>query len=129
VAGPIGAAAAGVSAAAAGPALAAAAVAAAAVPVASDGFQFSNLVAALSSASRPRFFFEVRSRTSFMASLTPADLAASSIARWNSRAMLRALAVNRPSVLNITGRSFGPTTISATTPMIRSSLQPISIMT
>src|SRR5690606_14472037 len=90
------------------------------------GFHFSKLEAALSSASRPRFFLEVRDFRSSAASLTPDSRAASSIARWNSRPIARVLAVNRPSVRNMPGRSFGPTTISETIPISISSLQPMS---
>src|SRR5690554_4851158 len=59
---------------------------------------------------------------------TPASSAASFIALENSRAMPFALPTNWPTVRNMPGKSLGPTTISATTPMTRSSVQPRSNM-
>ena len=92
------------------------------------GSHFSNREAAFSMASRPMLRADVTDFRSLTASPTPLSLAAASIALVNSRDIDRALAVNRPSVRNITGNSLGPTTTSATTPITKSSDQPISSM-
>src|SRR5580658_1903546 len=59
-------------------------------------------------------------------------ISASRIASWNwlwkSAAMLRTLRVYWPSVRRTDGNSFGPMTISATTPISRNSVQEISNM-
>ena len=91
-----------------------------------NGSHFSKRSAASRTASSPRLLGEVAFFTSRAMSLTPVSFAAASIARWKSRDMDLALAVNRPSVRNISGKSLGPITIRATTPMIKSSDQPIS---
>src|SRR5580692_6813441 len=69
-----------------------------------------------------------RSSTCFLRS----PISASRIASWNwfwkSAAMLRTLRVYWPSVRNTPGSSFGPITISATTPISRNSLQLMSNM-
>lgn len=58
----------------------------------------------------------------------PVSSAASFIALLNSRAIPLALPTNWPTLRNSTGRSLGPTTISATTPTTNSSDHPISNM-
>jgi hypothetical protein len=63
---------------------------------------------------------------SCLMSCSSASRAMSSIDRWNSRAMPRALAVHLPMVRATRGRSLGPITIRATIRMTAISDQPMS---
>src|SRR5579862_2289674 len=69
-----------------------------------------------------------RSSTCFLRSAISASRIASWNWFWKSAAMPRTLRVYWPSVRNTPGSSFGPITISATTPISRNSLQLMSNM-
>src|SRR5208282_2408123 len=68
------------------------------------------------------------SSTCFLRSAISASRIASWNWLWKSAAMLRTRRVHCPSVRKTAGSSFGPITISATTPMSRNSVQEMSNM-
>ena len=78
--------------------------------------------------SSAEFRLDVVSSNCFFRSAISASRMASWNWPWNSPAMRRILVIHWPSVRSTAGSSFGPITMSATTPMMTSLPQLISNM-